>query len=192
MSSQLSIDDRDRLRAAILDRGEIRAQLALQWVQNLSRVANELAAKGKATSADSQTVFWIRLFGVLVEIGESYEYLCNVIGSVDRDAVAVRDAIREARAALDEDERLWVHYQRDVECHVWQESYELGVGGKGKLKEQRYFALLGKTLHVDEIDKRSRALIRKYNVDDPVMAVAFGTKLAPRITKILNAMLPLY
>ena len=98
-----------------------------------------------------------------------------------------------ARAALDEDERLWLHYRRDTECHVWQESYELQLGGKGRLKEERKFSLLGgKTLHVDEIDRRLRALLRQYNVNEPAMAVAFATKLQPRIAAVLAAMLPLY
>jgi hypothetical protein len=180
---------------AIAERGETRAQLALQSVQNLHRTASQLASLPVAMAAaavDTQTVFWIRLHGVLTEVGDSYEYVCN-LGSRDRDVLAVRDAIRALRAALDEDECLWVHYRRDTECHVWQDTYELGVGRRGGLREERRFALLGgKTLHVDEIDQRLRALLRSYDVNEPAMAVAFAKKLQTRIAMVLSAMLPLY
>jgi hypothetical protein len=192
MRHQYSTSDRERLVTAIADRGDTRAQRALGCVQILNRTASQLASLPAAAAAvDTQSVFWIRLHGVLTEVGDSYEHMCN-LGSRDRDVLAVRDAIRDLRGSLDEDELLWVHYRRDTECHVWQESYEL-QGAKGRLKDERKFALLGgKTLQVDEIDRRLRAMVRKYNVDEPAIAVAFATKLQPRIAAVLSAMLPLY
>lgn len=191
MSQPLSTNDRQRLVTAITERAETRARLALQWVQILNRAVTRLTAAGGMEAVDTQTVFWIRLHGVLTEVGDWFEHTFS-LGIRDRDIIAVRDAIRDLRAALDEDELLWVHYRRDTECHVWQESYELQRGGKGNLKEERKFALLGKTLHVDEIGRRLRALLRHHRVNEPAMAVVFATKLQPRIATVLSAMLPLY
>lgn len=191
MSHQLSVNDTQRLTSAIVERGDIRAQLALQWVQTLERAARQLASAGGVMAVDTQTVFWIRLHGVLTEVGGWFDDVYD-LGSRDRHVLATRGALHDLRAALDEDERLWLHYRRDTECHVWQESYELQLGGKGKLKEQRMFPLLGRTLHVDEIDRRLRALLRQHNWNEPAMAVAFATKLQARIATVLSAMLPLY
>lgn len=49
---ELSVVDRERLKSAIVDRSEIRAQLAHQWVRELNRVAVEIATKGTAAGAD--------------------------------------------------------------------------------------------------------------------------------------------
>lgn len=197
---ELSVDDRERLKNAIVERSEIRAQQALQWVRELYRVAGELSARGTAAGVDTQSIFWIRLHGVLVEVGENYEDSCKLMAeygvttlSIGRHTLAVRDAIRAIRDSMDEDERLWVHYRRDTECHVWQESYELSLRKKsGTLKEVRAFALLGKELHVDDIDKRARALLRKHGVNEPAMAVHFAKLVVSHVAKVLEAMRPLY
>ena len=110
-----------------------------------------------------------------------------------RLTLTVRDTIRALRGALDDDERIWVQYRRDSVCHLVPESYEISAQkGKATLKEQRHFGLLGRALHVDEFDQRARALLRKYNVDEPAMAVAFAAKLAPLVSHLIAAMTPLY
>lgn len=97
---ELSVVDRERLRSAIVDRSEIRAQLAHQWVRELNRVAVEIATKGTVASADTMTVFWIRLHGVLVEVGGSYEDICKIADDcgaantpLARDSRVVRDTL---------------------------------------------------------------------------------------------------
>jgi hypothetical protein len=194
----LSPNEKARLKEAIFGRGEVRARLALQHVQILDRATNDLLVHARDTHPDTQTVFWIRLHGVLVEIGGFYESTGDLIGpmlvrpgTTAAHALNVRDTIRAIRDALDEDERIWLHYRRDTECHVWPESYELGVRN-GKLKENRRFALIDQTIHVDEFDRRARAFLRKYNVNEPAIAAAFAKKLAPLISKLLVAMRPLY
>lgn len=196
---ELSADEKERLKSAIYERSEIRAKQALQWVQELNRTAGELTSRGTAAGVDTTTVFWIRLHGVLVEVGGSYEYTCKLADDCGAssaklaiDSRVVRDAIRSMRDSMNEDELLWVHYRRDTECHVWQESYELGRKKNG-LKETRKFELLGgKELHVDDIDERARALLRKHGVNEPAMAVHFAKLIAPHAGHVLEAMRPLY
>ncbi len=196
---QLSADEKERLKKAIYERSEVRARQALQWVQELVRAASELSARGTAAGVDTTTVFWIRLYGVLDEVGGSYERVCKLANDcgVGNSKLAiesrgVRDAIRAMRDSMSEDERLWVHYRRDTECHVWQESYELGRRKNG-LKETRKFDLLdGKELHVDDIDARARTLLRKHGVNEPELAVYFATLIAPHAMRVVEAMRPLY
>ena len=111
--AELSVEDRERLRGAIKERSEVRAHLALQWVKALDRTATDIAQRGTDASNDTIAVFWIRLHGVLVEVGENYEYSRNLMKQlgaestfIGRHTIGVHDAIVAARDAFDEDERL--------------------------------------------------------------------------------------
>lgn len=189
----LSPPDTQRLRDAIIDRSEDRAEQARQWVSELVRVSRTVAAQG--ASADTITVFWVRLFGVLNEVAESYEYVCKLADDcgashkpMAQDARVVRDALRAMRDSMDEDELIWLHYRRDCECHVWQKSYELGRTKTG-LKEKRGFDLLGgKELTVDDFAKRASAMLRKHGVNEPAMAVHFAQLIAPHAVRVFEAL----
>ncbi len=196
--AELSLKDRNRFVAAVHERGEIRARLKFGGAQYLDRVAAQLVTHGKNTLPETHDMFWVKLYAVLDELGADYEYLGELIGpqpksETARQTIAVRDAIRALHGALDDDERIWAQYRRDSVCHLVPESYEVSAQkGKAALKEQRHFALLGRTLHVDEFDQRARALLRQYNVDEPAMAVAFALKVAPLVSQLVAAMAPLY
>ena len=196
--AELSVEDKNRFIAAVEDRSEIRARLKFGGAQYLQRVVTQLVRDGKNTLPETQDMFWVKLYAVLDELHADYEYLGERIGpqpknETSRLTLAVRNTIRALHGALDDDERIWVQYRRDSVCHLVPESYDLSAQkGKGTLKEQRHFSLIGQTLHVDEFDRRARALLRKYNVDEAAMAVAFATKLAPLLTQLVVAMSPLY
>jgi hypothetical protein len=162
----------------------------------LNRVTTEVVAHGRDVSGDTEMAFWIRLCQMLLELGAKYEFLGELLGpqphnAMCRDTLAVRDAIRAVRDALDEDERIYLQYRRDTMCHIWQDSYELNARN-GKLKEQRSFSLIGQPLHVDEFDRRVRAFLLKHGVDETRIAVEFARRLAPLIGRLLASMLPLY
>lgn len=196
---ELSAADRDRLRSAIMERGDTHARLAFQWVQELQRTSVQLSMRGKEAGVDVMTAFWIKLYGVLDEVGGHYEYavkLADDCGAgatrMATDARAVRDALRSVRDSMNEDELIWLSYRRDVECHVWQDSYELNRKGD-RLKERRGFSLLdGKVLTVDEFDQRARAFLRKHHVDEQAIAVYFAKLVAPHVDRVIAAMAPLY
>lgn len=196
--AELSTEDKNRFIAGVEDRSEIRARLKFGGAQYLLRIVTQLVTDGKNTLPETQDLFWVKLYSVLDELGADYEYLGELIGpqpknETSRLTIAVRDMLRELRGALDDDERIWVQYRRDSVCHLVPKSYDLSAQkGKGTLKEHRHFSLLGKTLHVDEFDRRARALLRNYQVDEPAMAVAFATKLAPLVSRLVAAMTPLY
>jgi hypothetical protein len=196
---ELSEADKVEMWFAISDRAETKAQQMWNWVQELNRTAVTVAALGKAAGVDTITAFWIKLHGTLVEIGRYYEDMCSRMNPLTptasrnvKDVHAVKAAITAMRDSLDEDRLIWVHYRRDVECHVWQTLYERRVH-KGKIDRHREFALLGgKRLHVDEFSKRARALLRKYRVDEPLMAVHFAQIVAPHTAAVVDAMRPLF
>ena len=187
----LSPADEQRLRDAIKERSPIRAKQALQWVAQLDRVTRDLRASGTETHPDTVAAFWVKLYALLDEIGGEYESVCahydRIGASTDRDAIVariVRDSIRDVKAAMDEDELMWLNYRRDVESHVWQDGYELSRKKNG-LKETREFDLIGKRMTHEEFDKRARALLRKHHVNEPAMAVHFAMLVAPHVAQVV-------
>jgi hypothetical protein len=197
--AELPQEEKERLKKAIVDRGPTHARQALQWVQELNRTAGDLSRRGEAAGVDVMSTFWIKLYGVLDEIGGSYAFFvkyCEDIGAgaskMAIDARTMRDAIVAVRDSMSEDELIWLSYRRDVECHVWQDSYELNKRGD-KLKERRGFSLLGdKVLHVDDFDQRASAFIRKHNVDEKAIAVHFAKLVAPHAARVLELLLPMH
>lgn len=197
--AELSDEDKARVWLAISERSEVKAQQLFNWVQELDRTARTLATHGKAAGVDTMTAFWIKLHGTLVEVARYYNDMCEMMNPLTptssrnvKDAHAVRAAIIAMRDALDEEQLIWVHYRRDVECHVWQTLYDLRVKD-GKVQDHRKFDLLGgKRLHVDEFSKRARALLRQHKVDEPAMAVHFAQIVQPHAAALIEALRPLY
>jgi hypothetical protein len=70
---------------------------------------------GKDFDPTHAGVFWLRLYGVLVDLPD---YLVDISGSAPAMA-----AIEQVRAALSRDELIWTHYRRDAECHVVVDYY---------------------------------------------------------------------
>ena len=193
--SELSFDDKVRLFDAISRRSDTKAFLAFQWVQHLERVTRSVCTHRFETPSDTLAGFWIRLHGLLIELGAHYDYMGTLIGfqpcrADNRQALIVRDSIRTLRNALDADEAIYLHYRRDSLCHVWQESYDLSAKN-GKIKERRHFTLL-EALTFDEFDRRVRAFLVKHRNDETGITVMLAERVAPLIESTLAAMVRLY
>jgi hypothetical protein len=195
----LTQDEKERLTKAIFDHGDIRARLSLQWVQQLAYLSDKLAHEQSLPLPETQTAFWIRLHGVLVDLYKYYDDCHTLLAGdpslppsqIAHEVAQIRAELKAARDAFDDDEKIWIHYRRDTECHIWQDSYELTIH-KGKLKEHRTIALLGTVLRIDEINRRSRTLLQKHRIDEAQMAVDFAAKVRPAVARTLVALAPLY
>jgi len=156
---ELSDEDKLRMWVAIDKRSESEAQQLWGWVRELDRTARTLATHGKAAGPNTMTAFWIKLCGTLVEAGRYYDDMIGLMNPLSptssqnvKDVHAVRAVITAMRDALTEDQLIWLHYRRDVECHVWQTLYDLRAKD-GKVQDHRKFELLGgKRLHARRHD----------------------------------------
>lgn len=193
---KLPASDIVRLIAAIDERSEIRAEQVRIWVTRLRLAAGKLVTAPEP-DPDVASVFWIRLYGVLDEMLGSYKLFDGIATAqaqgLARRACEVRDAILALKAEFTEDELIYIQYRRDVEGHVWQDAYELtGHVNQPKLNEDRKHPLLGnrRITHVD-FDKRVRALLRTYRINELAIAVAFAHRTLTKIEAVAVALVNL-
>lgn len=196
----LSPEDTARLTLAVAERFKDRAMRPLLWVRDLHRAAEILASGGE--NCDTATTFWLRLFASLDELIPHYGWVLELFQGVIPHEQLTGDARLSAdcHAALvalldlfDENERLYIHYRRDTEGHVWQDSYELSRHRiKAKLIEERAYSLLGgRKLAHDDVEKRLRSVIRRHR-NELAIAVALAQRAMPQIEEVVNTIERMY
>jgi len=195
----LSPEDTTRLTLALADRFKDKSVRPLLWVRDLHRAAEILASGGE--SCDTATTFWLRLFASLDELIPHYGWVLELFHGVFPPEQLTGEAWLSAdcHAALvalldlfDENERLYIHYRRDTEGHVWQESYELSRNQtKAKLIKERYYSLLGRKLAHDDVDKRLRPVVRRHR-NELAIAVALAQRAMPQIEEVVTTIERMY
>lgn len=195
----LSPQDTAKLTLAVADRFKDKAVRPLLWVRDLRRAAAILAS-GQG-NCDTATTFWLRLFACLHELIPHYGWVLELFQGVVPPEQLTGDARLSAdcHAALvallelfDENERLYLHYRRDTEGHIWQDSYELSRHQtKAKLIEERNYSLLGRKLAHDDVEKRLRSVIRRHR-NELAIAVAFAQRVMPQLDVVVNTIARMY
>lgn len=167
----MSPEDRRRLEQAREERSAIDREQLRQWVWNLLWASEQLQLPQPRN--EIATVMWLRLYATLTELPTYMrEEIAWQEGLGDTDdtsfALAARRRIVAAcetfLSAFSENERLYIHYRRDTEGHIWQDSYVLHPAqNQVELVEDRRYALLGGArLRHDDVSTRVRALIRRH------------------------------
>jgi hypothetical protein len=195
----LTSQDAARLTLAVADRFKDKSMRPLLWVRDLHRAAEILGSGGE--NCDTATTFWLRLFASLDELIPHYGWVLELFQGVVPPEQLTGDARLSAdcHAALvallnlfDENERLYIHYRRDTEGHVWQDSYELSRHQtKAKLIEERNYGLLGRKLAHDDVEKRLRSVYRRHR-NELAIAVAFAQRAMPQIEEVVTTIERMY
>jgi hypothetical protein len=138
---------RRRIRESLLNIN-IHSRQELDWLVDAARVS-KLVAEG---NADLAPVFWIRLYGILHEIYERL-FASNTFavqnGATPTASIAeFLGAIEQVASLFSDDERIYIQYRRDVECHPLQLNYEFQVNKSGGTRERFHHKLLAKTVPV--------------------------------------------
>ena len=195
----LSPQDTAKLTLAVADRFKDKSMRPLLWVRDLHRAAEILASGGE--NCDTATTFWLRLFASLDELIPHYGWVLELFEGVVLPEQLTGDArlCADCHAALvalldlfDENERVYIHYRRDTEGHVWQDSYELSRHQtKAKLIDERNYSLLGRKLAHDDVEKRLRSVIRRHR-NALAIAVAFAQRAMPQIEDVVATIERMY
>jgi len=190
----LSEKDKARYLAATQQKGSVWGQQTLQWVRSAYLHALEVATKGQEASAAVTGMFWIRVCGVFTDIrpaiakhveslstmGAGPEQPESITSQLRGLAQLCLERIDAVKAALTEDELVYLEYRRHVEAHPWQNSYELRLGKNGIIDTKEVF---GERKSVDELNVLIRRLLLKYGVNEDAIAV----ELARRVVPLLSA-----
>jgi hypothetical protein len=149
----------------------------MNWLVDATRVA-KLVANG---NADLAPVFWIRLYGILHDI---YGRVSANVAAVELNGLKppalFQDFLREIRAVasiFSTDERLYIQYRRDVDCHPLQNNYEFGYKRDGGTRETFEHKLLAEKTYVTLEDFR-KAVRRVLGTrpDEVALAQAFAER----------------
>jgi hypothetical protein len=136
-------------------------------------------------------MFWIRTWGVLVEIHDQFASLdaglagaqpyfsSAEIVAFHRWYTAILAAVHAVRAALSDQEVIYLEYRRTVECHLFQHAYKHRFGGDGALIEAITSKILSRHVTFDETDKAVAALLRHHRTEEAIAASVAAHTAAP-------------
>lgn len=197
----LSKDEKRRLIESSSKHGDIDALMIKNWIKDLKYIVDNIVA-GNFNLPYLEGTLWIRLFGLLTEIRDNYEYVVKKILPLltkDTDPAMrqvlvltgeIYNEIQGIINELNEDEHLFIDYLRQTNCHVLQKGFRLGVKTKGDqriLKERYTVASNNKTYLVSEIDASLGRTFKSYSGHQGLMARDICLKIQNRINKICIA-----
>ena len=134
-------------------------------------------------------LFWIRVFGVLRELGEQYTQTVRELGPeragegpLPQWARTLYGTAAEILSPLRNEEVIVIDWLRHHAAHVFQRGYALRLV-KGKVKEGRGIELLGRKIDcsIDETDAARASVLREYHDDKTTMQLAIARKMLPGI-----------
>jgi hypothetical protein len=175
-----------------------------QWVHNFAAVGLALREGRAAPEGLFVSVFWIRFYGVLVDLrnryrksAEAHQYALesggsNTFNAASAEIFAACDAIYEA---LSDDELIYVSFIRHTEAHVYQESFEYDVergnpaqNQPAALRTKQLIAPLRRHVDVDEAHRVVDAILQKAGYDEARVAVNMAHKIGPYVERLERAM----
>lgn len=178
-----------RVLADFRARQENHLRRQLEWVRQLGALAKEIVALGADADWRTRELFWIRLFGVVDELGGGYAERVRMCGTEPPTEgtlhwwlVNLHDAAASILSRLSESETIVIDWLRQRSAHVNQRGFGLQMKkDKTTVKEQRFVAALGRSFTIDELDAARENVLRQYGGDEVAMQVALTKKMQAAI-----------
>jgi hypothetical protein len=175
-----------------------------QWVHNFSAICGALR-EGRAEPAGLfVSVFWIRLYGVLVDLrnryrksAEAHRYALERGGSNAFNAASaeVFDACVAIYQALSDDELIYATFVRHTEAHVYQESFEYEVergnpaqNQPAAIRTKQLIAPLRRHVDVDEAHRVVDVVLQRVGYDETRVTVNIAHKIGTQVERLDRAM----
>jgi hypothetical protein len=181
----LSVADQRRLRHDIRDHADIMAPQMAGWIRDAVRVSRQVAFG----NTDLIPVFWIRLYGVLADIGDKVGGQIEMViaaGVPLRELGPLNQALMALVAVFTKDELIFLQYLRHVQCHPLQDAYRLKLTAKG-LKDEVKHRLLGDTKTLEETNAAIRRVHRRFGIDEDAIAADFAKRSYERLAQFQAA-----
>ena len=193
-------DEQLRLLNETLQNGWIDAGLKHQWVENFAQVVDVLVAQGEAAPWPYATVFWLRLYGILVELRGWLRSIEDLVRSASEGQTAapaagsaldlafrVARAADDLRAVLTDDELIYADYRRQTEAHPVQSAYRLQPRKqKPCLKETSRIPTLGREETVENLDAAIDRVLRRHS-SEAAIACAFAARMQRATHALVSA-----
>jgi hypothetical protein len=167
------------------------------WLRSLVETAASISLQGMRVDPAQVAVFWIRLYGALREIRARFRRGVEQASPEWKVRYETILAQMEAVAeALSQDEKVYLDYRRQVECHPLQRAFA-PMGEHGGERIAVDVKLLGIEMPIDDWTAAvKRVLIG--GTTEHTIGVMMASRLHPQLGKLLSAyreftsMLPRY
>jgi hypothetical protein len=176
--------------------------LGRQWASLLHRMCNAIRTGDDQPRGIFHSVFWIRLQGAITEIRERFEWFSELRDSLSQGSPSrpwaaagaeIFDASEAIRAALSEDELVYVAFARATHAHVYQDGFEYAIEPSGQprqrgaIRRKTKVRALGRAVNVDEAHQIVNRIHLAHGNDESKIALAFAQKVASSVERLDHA-----
>jgi hypothetical protein len=184
---ELSADEKARLFSDILRNSRIIGHQMADWIRDTARVTQLVAN----SNTDLIPIFWIRLYGVLADVADQIDKVCDnpeharqILATHEfAAALRVRNAITNIASVFNEDELVYLQYRRHVECHPLQNAYRIRVAGKA-FQDSVHHRLLDKAMTVEDSDAACVRLFAKHGLSESRVAINFAQRVLQAVLEL--------
>jgi hypothetical protein len=181
--------------------------LERQWVRNLHAVCEALRGGEADPDGLFAQAFWIGLYGVLVELRQRFRNAPETKEQLQKlgkshpfitASAAVFEACEAIRAALSDEEIVFVTYMRQIHAHIYQDGFEYAIergnpqqNQPGAIRDKQMIPILRRHVAVDDAHRILDEISSK-NGDDVIRVVTnFAHKVGPFVEQLEAAMVAL-
>jgi hypothetical protein len=186
--------------------GDRKAHLKRRWIVTFGQCM-QASRSGNAVPEATVALFWVRLWGIVVELPKSMQISCDFFAAISDDdptmlspvmrAIAnwhrrSKTAIDGIRSALSDDMLLYLEWRRHVECHMEQSAFMVQLNGKPdawkSAKTRSTFKTVGREVGVQECWEALERVSKDYGDDnDHAVMRAFATAISEPAFELVDA-----
>jgi hypothetical protein len=175
-----------------------------QWAASAAAYAFDVGRAGGKAHAAFDGMFWVRTYGVLVEVRKVFEEKVKTLTEVAAAssqsaglglhpaivlhqswARALVDAVASVQSQLSEDELVYLEYRRMVECHLHQEPYDYRRAGDGSVIDRRRSNILRRDLSLEATKAAIKRVLLAFN-GEAAIACAFAERLSGPLADVAH------
>lgn len=191
---------------SIASSGDRIAHLKRRWIVTFGQCMQAFHS-GNAVPEATVALFWVRLWGIVVELPKNMQISGDFFAAVPDDdptmlspvmrAIAnwhrrSKTAIDGIRSALSDDMLLYLEWRRHVECHMEQSAFMVQLNGKPdawkSAKTRSTFKTVGREVGVQECWDALERVSKQYGDDnDHRVAQAFSAAVGAPGLELVQA-----
>ncbi|MCB9061536.1 MAG: hypothetical protein H6622_08450 [Halobacteriovoraceae bacterium] len=205
---ELSDNDKQKIIDCIEEHITVDAKQIENWIGHLSYISDSLIDESMSDHhASLENLFWIRLFGLIVEIQENFQVSNDILDVTTYDEFTVKypnlaennqllnyvfkilDLISLIKSKFNERELIAIDNYRQTNCHVLQKHYRLKVKTKNNrtsLDENYKVKTIPKSFNVKKLKSELDALIQSYNGSTIDVAIDFAKRINDPVKELYS------
>jgi len=182
---------------------EVTATQIWQWIGTAFVYAERLIKNQADFDHDAGGLFWIRLYGILVDLRAKFkswkevnealvysphpevkEFQKRYFPSALEWCTRAVELINGLYISFSEEELIYIQYRRHVEAHPFQKSYEVQMGKNNKVIDKLPHAILdNKVINREQVHEILGRVLKQYK-SERIIAVEFAKRSFPYLLQL--------